>query len=122
MRGIGAPPEWKADANGIRKFRTRSATAPKLSVLFTSERNGTDCNPGEAVLLLSLLLINNGQLIETSSDFGNALPKSQGSSALITRSGGPAQDGSDLLAAYCMKHSHHDVRKLFDRAAQTLGF
>lgn len=121
MRGIGAPPTWRADMTQIRQFRARSATAPNLSALFSAGRNGTNCNPGEAVLLLDLLITNNGHLIVTSSDFGNA-PASQQASKLTERTVGPDQDSSELLAAYSSKHSRHDVRKLFDHVAQTLGF
>jgi hypothetical protein len=122
MQGIGAPPAWRADVTQIRKFRARSVTAPNLSALFTAGRNGTNCNPGEAVLLLYLLILNNGKLIENSSDFGNAPASRQPSSELISRIEGPNHDSSELLAAYGMKHSHHHVRKLFDHVAQTLGF
>ncbi len=122
MQGIGAPPAWKADLTQIREFRAHSATAPGLSALFSAGRNGTNCNPGEAVLLLYMLLINNGHLIATSSDFGNAPANQQQSSELVERIVGPDQDSSLRLAAYSMEHSHHEVRKLFDHVAQTLNF
>ena len=122
MQRIGAPPEWRADVAQIRKFRARSVTAPDLSALFTSGRNGTSCNPGEAVLLLYLLILNEGQLIESSSDFANAPASRRPSSELVRRTGGPNQDASELLAAYSLKHSRHDAREVFDHVARTLGF
>lgn len=121
MEAIGASPKWRADITQIRHFRARAATAPNLSALFSAGRNGTNCNPGEAVLLLDLLITNNGRLIVTSSDFGDA-PANQHASKLTERTVGPDKDSSELLAAYSSKHSHHDVRKLFDHTAQTLGF
>lgn len=122
MQGIGAPPAWRADVAQIRKFRARSATASNLSALFTAGRSGTNCNPGEAVLLLYLLILNNGKLIETSSDFGNAPASRQQSSELIRSTEDPDQASSELLSTYGLKHSHHNVKKLFDHVAQTLGF
>ncbi len=56
MRAVGAPPTLKTDEVAIRKFRKHAAAIKAFPALFSADRNGTNCNPGEAVFLISLLI------------------------------------------------------------------
>jgi hypothetical protein len=68
MRKIGAPSAFKADEAGLREFRARSIAVHTFPALLSANRNGTNCNPAEAVYLLHLLLWNDGILSERLMD------------------------------------------------------
>ena len=62
MRRVGAPSNVRVDENAMRAFRQSSVDVPSLPALFSASRNGTYCNPGEAVFLLYTLIVYNGAL------------------------------------------------------------
>jgi len=68
MARIGAPPSMKADEASVHKFRAHAAAIKAFPALFSADRNGTNCNPGEAVFLLSLLISEDGVLHEKNLD------------------------------------------------------
>jgi hypothetical protein len=126
MRTIGAPPTFTADAASLRGFRARSATVLSLSALFTANRNGTNCDPGEAVLLLFLLIENDGGLSEHLFDEYEP-PQAGGRekrSSVLVFGGGESLNmhAKGMLSEYSSKHRRHTTIKLLNRAAQTLGF
>jgi hypothetical protein len=51
-----------ANADSLRRYRTESYFAKTYPTLFTANRNGTNCEPGEAVFLLSQLIRLGGDL------------------------------------------------------------
>lgn len=127
MRTIGAPPAFSADLDSIRAFRARSATISSLSALFTANRNGSDCNPGEAILLVSLLIENDGSLSEHMFDSYSAPAQvdggDKGFSVLTFGTGEPQnRHAKAMLSTYSSKHGRRATTRLFNRAAQTLGF
>jgi hypothetical protein len=124
MRTIGAPPTFAADVASMRRFRVRSATVPFFSALFTTNRNGIDCNPGEAVLLLFLLIENDGGISEHMFD-EYAPPQAGGREKRFSVLTGGMQSlprAKGMLSDYSSKHGRRATAKLFNRAAQTLGF
>jgi hypothetical protein len=124
MRTIGAPPTFMADVASMRRFRARSATVPSFSALFTANRNGTNCNPGEAVLLLFLLIENDGALSEHM--FDEYAPSQAGvqEKRLSVLTGGMEahRNVKWMLFDYSSRHRRGATIKLFDRAVHTLGF
>ena len=126
MRSTGAPPSLKADEASIRRFRDRSASVPSLSALFSADRNGTNCNPGEAVLLLYLLIYNDGGISEHILDqFAPSRQEGEGGEGFSVFSGSIDtlnQGARGFLTDYASKHRRHDTAKLFNNVAHTLGF
>jgi len=123
MRTIGAPPAITADADSLRRFRARSTTVPTLSALFTAGRNGTNCDPGEAVLLSFLLIENDGKLSEHMFD-SYAPPQASGAGerfSVLVAGMKSSQNAKNVLSNYPSKHRREATIKLFNRAAQTLG-
>jgi hypothetical protein len=56
MKETGAPDSYKADVADVEELRGEFAKI--LPALFTREKNGSYCNPGEAVYVLELLIEN----------------------------------------------------------------
>jgi hypothetical protein len=68
MRRSGTSPPVTADADGLRRFRAHGAAIGAFPALLSADRNGRNCNPGEAVYLILLLERNKGLLSESSLD------------------------------------------------------
>ncbi len=128
MQGIAAPPSMRADIAAIHSFREHAASLKAFPALLSADRNGTNCNPGEAVFLLYLLLSNNSQLSERTLDeavtlmqeVGQGTGRSQARmSTKLVQSVGTGAEG--LLSSYSLRH-RHAAESLFKHVAQTLGF
>lgn len=126
MQKIEAPPTFKADEAGIRQFRARSAAVQAFPALISANRNGTNCNPAEAVYLLHLLLWNDGILSEHLMDdlaaFKRGTEQKNGFSVI---SAGPVplqQSAGVLLSDYSLHHHRSATIKLSNDMARTFGF
>jgi hypothetical protein len=119
MKQIGAPASLHTDEAWVKKFRAGPLAASPVPALITADRNGVDCNPGEAVFLLFLLIYNNGS-------FDDRLPHGLKMEDLprVSISGRPQTEptSSGLLSTYDSQHPRSDTIKVFDSVAQTLHF
>jgi len=131
MKRIEAPTSFKTDESTIRKFRAYSIAVPSLPALLSADRNGTNCNPGEAVYLLHLLILSNGELPNSYLDREATLKREEARRA----NGGAApmgastlsvvqipQDASWFLSSYSSHHHRNATIKLFNDATQTFSF
>jgi hypothetical protein len=69
MKRSGASPSVTANAGALRRFRAHGAAIGAFPALLSADRNGTNCNPGEAVYLIWLLRRDNGVLSERYLDY-----------------------------------------------------
>jgi hypothetical protein len=126
MRKIGAPPTFKADEAGIRKFRARSIVIQAFPALLSTNRNGTNCTPAEAIYLLHLLLWNDGILSERLVDDLAAFKlKAEQKNGLSVMSAGttPSQQSAGVLVSdYSLHHHRRATIEVFDGIARTFGF
>jgi hypothetical protein len=117
MEQIGAPASLRTDEGLVQKFRAGPLAKSPVSALITADRNGVDCNPGEAVFLMWLLLANNGK--------GTRFPdgwKPEDLPRMAISIHPPTEPNAwRLLSTYYSQHSRIDTVKLFEDAAQTLG-
>jgi len=128
MQEIGAPPSMKANEASVHGFREHTASIKAFPALFSANRNGTNCNPGEAVFLLSLLLSDNGTLyngnLDTAVELMHWDPKRGGATGLgfgVAGLESMSASASGLLLWYS---SHHNIRAnmaLFNQTGDTLG-
>jgi len=120
VKHIGAPSSFYADEEEMRAFRAQSIKDPILPALLTGNRNGTSCNPGEAIYLFHLLLNGSGKLAPNYLD----APRSEGDErgVSISASVGSMRDGSSgRLTIYSLQHHQADTIKLFNRVIRILG-
>lgn len=128
MWKVGAPQSYQTNEEDLHKFRARAAVLSAFSALFTANRNGSNCYPGEAVFLLYFLISNNGQLSENLVD---DLTKTQRWAELASgpiqsygsqypRVGSDASGSRRALFSYCSRR-HHRATALFNNMAKTLG-
>jgi hypothetical protein len=127
MAKIGAPSSLRTDEASMRRFREHAASIRAFPVLFSADRNGTNCNPGEAVFLLDLLLSDDGVLYERNLDSAVALSQMD-----FQRNGGGrsfgvvgverAPDAQRLLSSYVSHHNRNAATTLFNDLAGVLGF
>ena len=124
MQQIGAPPSMQASEASIHMFREHAAALKAYPALFTADRNGTNCNPGEAVFLLYGLISSDGKLPERMLDdlvaMGQFVHKGIGSStayAVTTTSVG----AGGLILMYSTRHQRGAIR-LFNRSFREVGF
>lgn len=126
MQEIGAPSSVKADVAAVHSFREHAASIKAFPALLTENRNGTSCNPGEAVFLLSLLISDDGVLYNGDAATAQELMRPQGQQG--GAGGGSAfriESGPDswrLLSSFPSDHSRAATIALFDHMADTLGF
>ena len=126
MQEIGAPPSVRASEASVHGFREHAASIDAFPALFSAGRNGANCNPGEAVFILSLLIEDNGLLYEKNLDVQKEMmqpPKEkgkwQGGGALAEERG---PDLWWLLSSYPSNHNRNATVALFNHVADTLGF
>jgi hypothetical protein len=128
MKEVGAPSSVRTDERSLQSFREHAAAIKAFPALFSADRNGTKCNPGEAVFLIGLLISDNGLLHEGNLDSALELmqPRDQRNEG---RSGGFAVGGIDrapdaqrLVSSYPKDHGRSAGIKLFDHVADILGF
>jgi hypothetical protein len=119
MKQIGAPDSLRTDEGTVRRLRVGQLAISPVPALITVNRNERMCNPGEAVYLLYLLILNNGTI-------PSALPEGMKASDLprIRISSRPAAlgDAFQLLSRYSSQRSRTDTLRVFDNVVQTLGF
>jgi hypothetical protein len=126
MKEINGSPSWRADEASLHAFRQRSTSIQSLSPLFSAGRNGGNCNPAEAVMLLYLLIYNDGRLsghmLDSFDGQRSASVPTQPASELTGGSVTPNQRARELLALYSVKHDRRAIIKSFNHAVQILGF
>ena len=130
LAGSGAPSSFRATEEILHQFREYAASLHAFPALFTANRNGTSCNPGEAVYLLYLLLSDDGKPFEKDvysawvKQPGVQLdaapqPKDQGNRGQFGYALGRAQG---LIYLYSQEQKPAATVALFKNAADTLGF
>lgn len=126
MVKIGAPPSMRTSEASIRSFREHAAEIKAFPALFTQDRNGANCNPGEAVFLIYLLLSDNGSLYEKNLDSAQAITRWNGQSngrGFATFSVESVNaNAMGLLSSYDSSHSTHATTQLLAGLTRTLGF
>jgi hypothetical protein len=132
MTKIGAPASMRTDEASMRSFREHAASIKAFPALLSAERNGINCNPGEAVFLLYLLMSDDGKLYDRNldtaqermqpynrqsgdGDHGNA--GGYGVGAIV-----PVQTAQWLLSSYSRNHGLSATKALFNNLAGILGF
>jgi hypothetical protein len=131
MQEIGASPSIRTSEASVRGFREHAASIKAFPAVLSADRNGTNCNPGEAVFLLYLLISDDGVLYERNLDTAQALMqmdfKRNGGGSGFGEGGiidnftrGP--DAWRLLSSYHSNHGHRATIALFNNLVATLGF
>lgn len=128
MQEIGAPSSMRTSEASVHGFREHAASIKAFPALFSVDRNGSNCDSGEAVFLLSLLISDNGMLYKGNLDSAVALMQWNGH-----RNGGGASFGVatsenlgasavGLLSSYSSHHKRNSTVALFNNIADSLGF
>lgn len=126
MAKIGAPQSVRTDDASMRRFREHTVSIKAFPELLSADRNGSNCNPGEAVFLFFLLMSDNGVLYEKNLDTAQELlqpydQQSWGAGGGVGRiAGGP--EAQKLLSSYVSHHNRKETAKLFNDLAGILGF
>jgi hypothetical protein len=126
MAKIGAPASLRTDEASVRRFREHATSIKAFPALFSADRNGTNCNPGEAVFLFYLLISNNGVLSEQYLD--SSVASMQMNSQSIESSFGVAHmvvlgsNASKLISSFSSHHDRDATIALFNQAASILSF
>lgn len=123
MKQTGAPASRYSDETIVRRLRHFGWIADPSPALFSAHQNGANCNPGEAVFLLSMLIQNNGGPREDppsspAPPAGVKPPTTRWFSQQITinpQAGAPPP-------SYFATHSRRDTIARFNAVAKTLGF
>jgi hypothetical protein len=130
MKRTGAPSSYSADEADIHGFRAHAAELSILPSLLTADRNGTSCNPGEAVYLVSLLIGGNGKLslhqldliVQFRHAWGEVKQGRGSASQILTYTPGVQLQGAAAVILSYSRHHRRDTSKLFNGFARTLGF
>jgi len=125
MKKIGAPSSFYADEAEMRAFRAHSVAVPVLPALLSADRNGTNCNPGEAVYLFSSLLYHNGKISGSYLDFVKVMRQDnfrRGAAFAAGVTGSMYDEAEGRLTLYSLQHRRHDTIKLFNGVAKALDF
>lgn len=130
MRAVGSPPTLKTDEATIRRFREHAAAIKAFPALFSAERNGTKCNPGEAVFLISLLISGEGTLLEGDLDSEQAFMHMDelhnqtrgGASFIVSRTESVNGTARNLILSYTSHHFRFITKAVFNKLADTLLF
>jgi len=126
MKEVGAPSTLRTDEASMRRFREHAASIKAFSALFSADRNGTNCNPGEAVYLLHLLMSDDGVLYDRNLDTAQELMQPHnrqtwgggyGVGAIV-----PVQTAQWLLSSYLRNHGLSATKALFNNLAGILGY
>lgn len=123
---VGAPTSLKADEAQMASFRRHAASIKAFSGLYTEDRNGPNCNPGEAVFLIYLLISGNGALHEGNLDAALAHTHSEGQqprrSYGVVALEGAGSNAEELLSAYASHHERNATLAIFNQLATSLSF
>jgi hypothetical protein len=125
MKQIDAPRSFFADEVAVSTFRAHSVAVPVLPALLSADRNGTDCNPGEAVYLFFLLLFSNGKISASYLDSVKVMRSGDLQAGVVFASGvtGSMHDKAEgRLTLYSSRHRLSATTRLFDSVSSTLGF
>lgn len=127
MKEVGAPSSERTDEKSLQSFREHAAAIKAFPALFSADRNGTKCNPGEAVFLIGLLISDNGVLHEGNldSDLELMQPRDQRNGGRMTFGASVSeivQDPKWLVSSYPRNHGRRAGIKLFNHVAGILGF
>lgn len=134
MAELGAPSSLRADEASMRGFREHAVSIKAFPALLSADRNGTNCNPGEAVFLLHLLMSDDGVLYDRNLDSAQALmqmdpQRNRGDADHgVTGMGhgvariGKVQTAQWLLSSYSRNHDLSATNALFNNLAEILGF
>ena len=130
MKKTGAPSSFSAVEADIHRFRAHAAELAILPSLLTAGRNGANCNPGEAVYLVSLLIGGNGKLPQHELDLivefhqsREAIKQGTGSAtSFLTYSPGVHLQGAPAAILSYSQHHRRATSKMFYDFAKTLGF
>lgn len=112
----------------MRRFREHAASIKAFPALFSANRNGTHCNPGEAVFLIYLLISEDGALNDKNLDAAKALTQLGSQRNEGWKSFGFGQmetldsNVSGLLSSYSSNHNNNATMALFYHMAGMLGF
>jgi hypothetical protein len=107
MRQTGAPASLKADLNSVEM--ARRGWEKEIPTLISLEKNGTNCYPGEAIWVLTILIAN----VEAHYP-----PFPPGESRMVSGYRPPAELH---LAQYFSSHSPREAAHILDRLAVRLG-
>jgi hypothetical protein len=127
MQEVGAPSSLRTDEASIHRFREHAASIKAFPALFSANRNGKSCNPGEAVFLLGLLISDNGVLLDGNLDTAVALMQGDGQqgegevSFAVARIEVLGSGANRLLFSYSSHHGRNSTVALFNRVAGWLG-
>lgn len=124
MKQVGAPPSLLTDETAVRNLRIVLLDQPG-DALITAKRNGTNCNPGEAVfLLLSLFWNNGGPRVHQESAPGAVPPSGTKPDRWVTNTKISLSDSSARrsLQSYSAAHRPRYTDALFNAMANTMGF
>jgi hypothetical protein len=127
MKEVGAPSSEQTDEKSVQSFREHAAAIKAFPALFSAERNGTKCNPAEAVFLLGLLISDKGVLHEGNLDMDLELMhpgdrRNEGRMSVGAASFEMIQDPKWLVSTYPRNHGRRAGIKLFNHVADILGF
>lgn len=128
--GLALPPPLRATEETLHQFREYAASLHAFPALFTANRNGTSCNPGEAVYLLYLLLSDDGKPFEENvysawvkqpgvQPDAAPQPKDQGDRGQFGYALGRVQG---LIYLCSQEHKPAATVALFNNVADVLGF
>jgi hypothetical protein len=126
MQEIGAPQSLRTNETSVRNYREHAESIKAFPALFSAGRNGNNCNPGEAVFLLYLLMSDGGVLHESNLDSAQIqtrrdFEKNMGRGSVA---GGIVPIGSSascFLSSYSLHHNRNATIALFNNLAATLG-
>jgi len=127
MQEIGAPPSMRASEATVHSFRKHAAAIKAFPALFSANRNGTNCDPGEAVFLIFYMAQYNGQLPKGNLDSalieqGQQRTQNGGVTGASSGSIEPLNlNGSGLLFWYSTHHDPDATKTLVNHMAGTLG-
>jgi hypothetical protein len=130
MKEIGAPPSLRTDEASIHRFREHAAAIKAFPALFSEDRNGANCNPGEAVFLLSLLISDNGILYDGNLDSEQELmqmgQQQNGerhfAGAAVARIESMNGTARGLILSYTSHHFRFTTKAVFNKLADALAF
>jgi hypothetical protein len=113
-----ANPPTMADLAALRRFRTDPRLDRQYPALFTADRNGTHCYPGEAVFLLATMLQGDEWRMNIAPSVPPPAPSS--SSLESTPYVYARRVDSMIVAPVYMMQNPHDIQKVFNRVAKIL--
>jgi hypothetical protein len=112
----------------MRRFREHATSIKAFPALFSADRNRTNCNPGEAVFLLYLLISDDGVLRERDLDSaqiltqGNLHQNGGGRGLAVAHMEVLGSGASNVLSSYVSGHNRNTTIALFSNVAGILGF